>query len=185
MLTGMRQGELMGLMRMNVDLKRKTLTKTHIVYRGQRLEGTKNTSGDGKVRQPELQMSDLLCEVLQKALDLNPAGKPTDYVFSVNNGEPLDPDHFRNYVLYPAIEKLGIERSMGTHGLHMLRHTAGSLVFNSTGNMKAAQEQLGHSNMQTTANIYIHTDSAQKQLSANVLAEPLADFATHLATLRN
>lgn len=181
MLTGMRQGELLGLRRQDVDLTNRTLTKSHVLYRGQLLEGTKNTSNDGKVRQQTLPMSDLLFNALRTALTLCPSDEPTSFVFCNVDGSPLDPDHFRNQILYKAMDKIGIERGKGTHGLHMFRHTAGSLVFNTTtGNMKAAQEQLGHSNMQTTANIYVHTDLAQKQLSANVLAEPLTDFAAYL-----
>jgi integrase len=51
--------------------------------------------------------------------------------------------------------------------------------------MKAAQEQLGHSNMQTTANIYVHVDHEQKEKAANALAAAfplLLESATFDAT---
>lgn len=172
MLTGMRQGELLGLRRFNVDLEAKTLTKTHVLYRGRLLEGTKNTSGDGKVRQQTLRMSEVLCGVLKAAMDLKKGTSDDAFIFSREDGTPLDPDNFRETVLYPAMTKVGITREKGTHGFHLFRHTAGSLVFKMAG-MKAAQEQLGHSNMQTTANIYVHTDTAQRQQSADVLGEQL------------
>jgi len=39
--------------------------------------------------------------------------------------------------------------------LHMFRHTAGSVVYAVTGDLKKAQEQLGHADIQTTGNIYV------------------------------
>jgi integrase len=44
----------------------------------------------------------------------------------------------------------------------MFRHGAGTEVFIETGNIKLAQELLGHRDIQTTANIYTHAGMAQK-----------------------
>jgi hypothetical protein len=40
----------------------------------------------------------------------------------------------------------------------MFRHTAASLINKETGNMKLSQAQLGHANVQITADVYKHVD---------------------------
>jgi integrase len=42
--------------------------------------------------------------------------------------------------------------------LHLFRHTAGSLLEKKTGDIKRVQEQLGHADIGTTADIYTHID---------------------------
>jgi integrase len=54
------------------------------------------------------------------------------------------------------MEKAGIARGKGTHGFHLLRHTAGSLVHRRTGDLKLVQELLGHSRIETTGDIHVH-----------------------------
>jgi len=61
-------------------------------------------------------------------------------------------------------------------GLHMFRHTVVSEVAKRMV-LKVAQDQAGHSDIQTTANIYTHIDAAQKLEAAKVLQEA---FGTHL-----
>jgi integrase len=44
------------------------------------------------------------------------------------------------------------------HRLHLFRHTAGSLLEKKTGDIKRVQEQLGHADIGTTADIYTDID---------------------------
>jgi site-specific recombinase XerC len=53
------------------------------------------------------------------------------------------------------------------------RHSAGSIVHKMTGSMKLAQEQLGHANMATTADTYVHTDLEQLKEAGNALAHAI------------
>ena len=82
---------------------------------------------------------------------------------------PLDPDVFRNDVLYPALRQLGIPILARGSGFHMFRHTAASLINKETGNMKLSQAQLGHANVQITADVYTHVDEAQRRKAAEAL----------------
>ncbi len=77
----------------------------------------------------------------------------------------------RDSVLYPAMDRAEIERGPRTHGFHIFRHPAGSIIHEKTGSVKLAQIQLGHGDMGTTANIYVHTDDEQLRYAAEVLAE--------------
>ena len=59
-------------------------------------------------------------------------------------------------MLYPILDRLGIERRRGESGFHAFRHCAGSFVDSETGNLKLAQTLLGHTNLTTTADVYTH-----------------------------
>ena len=84
-------------------------------------------------------------------------------------GSPVDPDVFRNDVLYPVLRQLGIPIVPRATGFHMFRHTAASLINKETGNMKLSQAQLGHANVQITADVYTHVDEGQKRKAAEAL----------------
>jgi len=58
----------------------------------------------------------------------------------------------------------------------MFRHTAASFLLAATGNLKLTAQQLGHSSIQTTANIYAHVDEAQRLQAAEILSQPIAQF---------
>ena len=65
-------------------------------------------------------------------------------VFCREDSPPIDPDQFRRYVLYPAMDAAGIKREKWQNGLHMFRHTVVSEISNLAG-LRIAQEQAGHS----------------------------------------
>jgi integrase len=53
----------------------------------------------------------------------------------------------------------------------MFRHTAASLINKETGNMKLSQAQLGHANVQITADVYTQRKKAvlrQKSVGSNI-----------------
>ena len=175
MMTGMRQGELLGLRWKNIDFKRGMMTLTHVVYRGQLMKGLK-TQKDHTVGLPPLLKA--ILEDLRKSSQFVKQG---DYVFCREDGSPLDPDHMRRSVIYPALEAAEIEREKWGNGLHMFRHTVASRILSLGGSLRAAQEQLGHSNIQTTANIYTHIDEDQKKQTANLLEGEFAGFASLLS----
>lgn len=57
---------------------------------------------------------------------------------------------------------------------HDLRHTCASLLLDEGSNMKQIQVWLGHSNYNTTANIYAHVDSNSMNESANAISNVLS-----------
>jgi integrase len=114
-------------------------------------------------------MTPFLEHVLEQHHETTLYKEPTHYVFCREDGSPLDPDHMRNYILYPAMDAAKIERQKRGSGLHMFRHTAGSVVYALTGDLEKAQDQLGHADIQTTGKFYVHTDDAQKEAAASAL----------------
>jgi integrase len=73
-------------------------------------------------------------------------------------------------VLYPALDRAGIERTARNCGFHAFRHAGSSIINELTGDLKLSQVQLGHKRLSTTANIYTHTNVRQVERAADVLA---------------
>jgi integrase len=68
----------------------------------------------------------------------------------------LHPDVIRKDVLYPILDRLGIDRHLRESGFHAFSHCADSFINSKTGNLKLAQTLLGHSSLSTTADIFTH-----------------------------
>jgi len=67
-------------------------------------------------------------------------------------GEPLSYSAFESSLRYAA-RKIGLK----VHA-HLFRHTLAQGMLETTGNLKVAQEILGHSHLSTTADLYMHVD---------------------------
>ena len=57
---------------------------------------------------------------------------------------------------------------------HELRHSCASLLLNNGCTLKDVQEYMGHSDIQMTANIYGHLDTARKQALTESIAASLS-----------
>lgn len=83
--------------------------------------------------------------------------KYLDYVFVDAVGELLDPGNITRR--FPSItQSLGL----GKMRFHDLRHTCASLLLAKGVSLSQIQELLGHSNIETTGNIYSHLDYTSK-----------------------
>jgi integrase len=98
---------------------------------------------------------------------------PEDFIFCRPDGTPLDPDHLRREVLYPAMDRAGIKRGDRTHGFHILRHTAASLLHERTHDLKGVQQFLRHSQIGTTADINVHQGPTVVRKASELLASEL------------
>ena len=78
-------------------------------------------------------------------------------MFANGARKAYDPDDLRRRVLYPAMDGAGIERKTArSYGFHLFRHSAGSQMQEVTGDLKQTQSFLGHSNIGTTGDVYVH-----------------------------
>jgi integrase len=98
---------------------------------------------------------------------------PEDFVFCKPDGSSYHPDVLRKDVLYPALDRLGIPRVSRMCGFHALRHSAGSIVNAQTGNLKLAENLLGHSNLSTTAGIFTHTFTESEREAATAIEQAI------------
>lgn len=70
------------------------------------------------------------------------------------------------YNLDLIVKKYGLKR-ITTHGFH---HTHCSLLFETGATIKEVQDRLGHSDVQTTMNIYAHVTEKAKEKTAEKFA---------------
>jgi integrase len=103
------------------------------------------------------------------------AGKTSSegFVFCKTDGSPLNPDVLRRDVLYPVLDRLNIPRTSRSSGFHTFRHSAASIVNDRTGNLKLVQKLLGHSNLNTTADVYTHTTTEAERTAALALEQAI------------
>lgn len=164
-MTGLRLGELLALRWMNVDFSSSRLTVTHNLWRGKLV--SPKTEGSKRA----LHLTQTLSEILRAHQHGSLWDKSLDYVFCNEEGKPLDPDYLRNQVLYPALEAAGIPRGDRTHGFHLFRHSAATILDEQTRSLRAAQELLGHSRESTTAG-YTHTERVAEE-ATEILAREI------------
>ena len=146
------------------------LTLSKNVWRGQVQDSTK--TGAVVVRY----LPKALVEALQVHRQHSRFVKLEDFVFARADGRPADPDWLRRNVLYPAMDKAGIDRGLRTHGFHIFRHTGGSIVRAQTGEIKLAQVQLSHAELSTTSDVYVHTNEDDLKRAAEALAGMVQKF---------
>lgn len=94
------------------------------------------------------------------------------YVFVDEMGERMKPDYLTSQ--FPAfIQRHGMRKMR----FHDLRHSCASLLLANGVPLKQIQEWLGHSDFNTTANIYAHLDYSSKLSSAQAMVGgmPLPD----------
>ncbi len=166
-LTGMRLGELIALQWKYADLEAKTLRVAHSLWKKQ-LVSPKTAS-----RARSIPLGNVLADALDSHRRISAFTEPDDFVFCREDGSSLNPDVLRKDVLCPILDRLNIPRPKGAAGFHAFRHSAASLINAETGNLKITQKFLGHSNVSTTADIYIHTSEAMEREAAAALEKSI------------
>ena len=79
-------------------------------------------------------------------------GLSDELVFRSPDGALLDPDNLHHRLFLPVLAKAGIRKIR----LHDLRHTFGSLLLQNGASIVYVKEQMGHSSIQVTVDIYGH-----------------------------
>ena len=166
-LSGVRSGELLGLRWCDLNFVKRRISISQTVWRGN-LQTTKTESSDR-----QLSMSEPLFQVLAEHRDQSSFAGNEDFVFCQADGRPMDPDSLRKCGIYPALKKAGVPFRKWESGCHAFRHLAATVVHRKTGSWKLAQEQLGHSTVSTTANIYTDVDEEDMVGAADALAQAL------------
>jgi len=159
-LTGVRLGELLALKWRHVDFENRVLQIQQSLW-------------GGEVQTPKTQASirticygEALAAALTERMQVSTHIGLEDFIFSKSNGESLHPDIVRRDVLYPVLDRLGIDRGHRSSGFHAFRHAAASLINARTGDLKLAQKLLGHSTLSMTANVYTHTYGESERKAA-------------------
>jgi len=169
LFTGIRTGEGLGLKWADVDFAERKIHVRRAISRGG--ETTPKTKASLRVRP----MSDQLFAALRNHRAMGHYTAPEDYVFASSTGRPANSDDLRTALQKVLRETLKIILPPREDGLHLLRHTSGSLVFGATGSVKEAQAWLGHSSARVTLDTYVHRAVESQNRTADVtFARPVA-----------
>jgi integrase len=164
--TGLRSGEILGLVWDSIDLQGKRLFVEHQATRRRDDDATKTENGLRTVPLPaylipELKRWQLVCTPTARGLVF--PGEPDA------NGErgPIDADKLLRNILRRALRRAGLPPLR----FHDMRHLAGTLMSEAGVPPRRAQEILGHADVRTTLAIYTHAMKRKHDDSADKMAE--------------
>lgn len=170
-MTGLRAGEILGLMLEDIDFDRKVLHVRRSAYCGS-IQTVKSKSS----RAP-LPIPDALAEILRQYLTVwRP--NPAKLLFVNRLGRPYNANKVVQKGLWPILEKLGIDHC----GLHAFRHTHTSLLLDVGASPAVAQAQLRHSDARITLGVYGHAIGDSQRSAVERVAQILRPDAPKLET---
>lgn len=170
--TGLRKGEVLGLAWSDIDLPTGTFRVRRKVQRvrGQLVFGPPKTQRSRRT----LYLSPACIEALKQhrkdtvermSGDLNLApGQPDDLVFVTKTGRVIEPRNV-NTMLARLMKKAKIDPTR----VHDLRHTCASLLLTDGATAREVMDQLGHSSIKVTMDVYGHVmDEAKRAMAARM-----------------
>lgn len=98
-----------------------------------------------------------------------PAPVPTDWIFTNEQGNAVDPDNFRKRVWPKLLEKAGLRAIR----IHDLRHTFASLLIGQGESLAYVREQMGHHSIALTVDTYGHLVPGGNRAAVDRLASRL------------
>lgn len=160
MCTGLRIGEVCALKWEDVNIEEKTIKIRHSVQRIYFVEGEKRytkimiNSPKTKESNRDVPMSGELQKILRPLMKVV---NPGFFIIS-NDSKPIEPRTYRNY--YKRLIKMIGLPELKFHGL---RHSFATRCIESKADYKTVSTILGHSNITTTLNLYVHPNNDQKR----------------------
>lgn len=150
--SGLRIGEVLSLFLEDFQFDAKQRKhKIQLTDRGELPNGGKLKTGERKLDISQGLM-DLYDDYLYEVIDEYDPDHNFVFVkiWGKNRGEPLTYSD-----VYSTFKE--IEKKTGIHITpHLFRHTHGTIYYLQTKNIKMVQERLGHAQIQTTINLYVH-----------------------------
>ena len=179
--SGLRQAELLGLQNCNIDNEIKVKKQL------QRIKKFKNKKCDGyetKLITPKtsnsirtIELPETIINLIQKYKKIQEQkwrnqGKIFDdesLLFTTSTGTAIDSSN-----LLKKWKSFLQENNIDYKKWHSLRHSYASLLFQAGADIKTVQELLGHADINTTSQIYIHVFPETKKQAVNLLNEKLS-----------
>ena len=132
------------------------------------------TFSDGQIGSPKtrssrrvIPMSESLRKILETHRSRSIQKDSEDLVFTTPTGTPLSSKNLYNRVLAPACDRIKEPRV----SWHPFRHAHATLLAESGESMKTAQALLGHSDLETTLNVYMHALPASQRRAVERVSE--------------
>ena len=169
---GLRRSEILGLKWDAIDFGKGKIEvkRTVISYSGafEERERTKNTSSRrtlGLIPEVKEILLRLKKEQTKNKMLFGSEYNDTDYIFTHADGHLIKPDYVTSNFA-KVLKKSNSKRLR----FHDLRHSCASLLKEKGMDIKDIQMWLGHSDIQTTGNIYTHITKLRSETIANSLA---------------
>lgn len=154
---GLRRSEVLGLKWDSLDFDNKRVTIKHVVCRHNTIVEKDTTKTKSSYRTyPMTPVAEkIFREAKQREKEneqlFGDAYRKNDYVFKWDDGKPYPPDYVTN-----KFRKLLAKYNLPQIRFHDLRHSCASILIELGYNLKDIQEWLGHSDIETTGNVYGH-----------------------------
>ena len=158
--TGLRIGEICGLKWSDINTDNGTITVNRTIERIYIVEGERKHT-ELVINTPKTKNS---CREIPMNKELLAMVKPlkkvvnTDFYVLTNEEKPTEPRTYRNYY-HRLMARLDIPR-LKYHGL---RHSFATRCIESNCDYKTVSVLLGHANITTTLNLYVHPNMEQKK----------------------
>lgn len=168
--TGLRIGEICALKWSDIDVADGTITVQRTIERIYVVEGEKKHT-QLVINTPKTVNS---CREIPMSKELLAMVKPMkkvvngDFYVLTNEDKPTEPRTYRNYY-NRLMEKLDIPK-LKYHGL---RHSFATRCIEAGCDYKTVSVLLGHSNISTTLNLYVHPNMEQKKRCINKMLKSL------------
>lgn len=168
--TGMRIGEVCALKWSDIDLGTETIHVNRTIERIYIIDGEKRHTelvmGTPKTKNSirEIPISKELMKLIRPLKKL----MNDDYFVLTNEAKPTEPRTYRNYYKQ-LLKQLGIP-DLKFHGL---RHSFATRCIESQCDYKTVSVILGHANISTTLNLYVHPNMEQKKKCINKMFKSL------------
>lgn len=170
---GLRRSEILGLKWSAIDFEKKTVTINHTVVRVKTISASDTTKTHSSKR--VLNLFDTAEKCLLKIHKEQEENKSffqgeykntCNYIFTWEDGTLYNPNYITK-LFCKATKEFGRPEIT----LHNLRHSCASMLINRGWDLKKLQYWLGHTDTQTTLNIYAHFNRQRLNTSENDLSE--------------
>ena len=169
-LYGLRRSEVLGIQWNSIDFETGRLTIQHTVTKVTKAVAKDKTKNASSYR--SFSLNDESRHIFLTLREIEKRNRrlfgkeyqQNDYVFKWPDGRPYSPDYVTDHFA------LLLKKNDLPHiRFHELRHSCASFLINQGFSLKDVQEYLGHADIQMTANIYGHLETARKETLTNTL----------------
>ena len=164
----MRIGEICALQYGDIDLERKvikvskTIERIYMLESGGQMRSTKVIIGEPKTISSRREIP-IMKDIYPLVKKFAAIARPDYYVCTCSENY-VEPRTFRNYYRHFILDKVGLKHCIKFHGL---RHTFASTLIENKVEVKTVSSILGHSDVSTTLNVYVHPSEDTKRNAIN------------------
>lgn len=188
--TGLRIGEMIALKWSDVGMEEKTLRVYKTLYNpSQRKDAFTITTPKTKSSIRTISIDPILVDLLEEhkikqdklKIKNGPFYKDKGFIFTSNEGFPRSLG-FLNRRIERILKRTSITKNITSHSF---RHTHTSLLIEANVHIKEIQDRLGHSDINTTMNIYAHMTKNIKKEASNKFSDLMKDLSKNLTDTKH